>query len=429
MFKTFTKSFVGGGEFRELPDADYWLAREEHILSYLWQRKASVPRVNFKDNANKKLLLENVGESLDVLFNQFAHSNINSAITSQIIKKLLLAVDCIESIFDLGVLHLDIALRNIVSDDIYSDKVFLIDFSHALINGSRTQKPIPLVPTEILHHSLLFAALVADWDKFFVFSGQPTLKSPYDFMVSKELFERFWSDELQVQNLSTSHAVMCHGIGNLFIEVSECDFLSLKESIKLKELGEGLRNNSEVESLNKLIRAKQYLCEMIQIESNKNSEKTIIPNLYSSETKMAQTDDSNFENLEERVNDTQTYKYIELKSSLKEISAWIIISCQIWWIDLVVQISHTRISNSILLILFFIIFICVVAIFLSFFNAKLFARKTRMYALFFSMFGELIVLFFSQTSHMKIVWIWFPVLFAGAIASKLYLSIIKSNFS
>ena len=179
-----------GGEFRELPDAEYWLAREEHILSYLWLRKASVPRVNFKDNANKKLLLENVGESLDVVFKRGIQENDISNIALQINKKLLFSIDALEYIFDLGVLHLDIALRNLVTDDIYSDKVFLIDFSHSLIQGSRTQKPIPLVPTEGLHHPILLEALISDWNKFLVYSGQQTLSPPYDFTVSKDFFEQ-----------------------------------------------------------------------------------------------------------------------------------------------------------------------------------------------------------------------------------------------
>jgi hypothetical protein len=427
MLKTFTKSFEEGGEFRELPDAEYWLAREEHILSYLWLRKASVPRVNFKDNTNRKLILDNVGESLDVVFKRVIKEDSNSNIALQINKKLLYSINALEYIFDLGVLHLDIALRNLVTDDIYSDKVFLIDFSHSLIKGSRTQKPIPLVPTEELHHPLLLDALVSDWNKFLVYSGQQTLNPPYDFTVSKDFFERFWSDELQVQNLSASHSVMCHGIGNLLIEASKYDFLNQDHATTLKKMGNDLRNNSELESQIKLASTKKNLIEMIEFNSNKNSEKTIIPKFFSTESKVVHNIESDFVNTEVKPNGIQTNRYFEFGSFYKEILAWIITACQIWWVDLAVQISHSQIPESTLLLLFFVFFICATAIFFSYFNSKLFARKIRMCTLFLSICGEILVLVGIQTSHINISMVWLPVLITSAVTIQLYISTFKPN--
>ena len=164
MPQTFTKQFNSNGQFISLPNNSYWLSREEAILSYLHQTKASVPKVQLKNLLNNELVLENVGHSLAELLKNNKNSSYDE---NTIIAVALNIITALEEIFNLGVLHLDIALRNIATPNLRSEKVYILDFSHSLSLHNKLQKPIPLIPTEGLHHPMLVNSLLKDWNNYF----------------------------------------------------------------------------------------------------------------------------------------------------------------------------------------------------------------------------------------------------------------------
>ena len=65
---SFVKHYSSTGPFLNLPANNYWILREESILSYLEQRGAKVPKVYIKNTQDQSLTLEFVGESFYDLF-------------------------------------------------------------------------------------------------------------------------------------------------------------------------------------------------------------------------------------------------------------------------------------------------------------------------------------------------------------------------
>jgi hypothetical protein len=243
MTKDFIKTFGPEGRFLALPDNKYWLSREELILSYLHQRNAPVPRVEVKNLRDKSLTLENVGLSLDHLYLSQKEST-HSALL--IFQTILASIDAYKMLHQLGVLHLDIAARNIASTNDASGKIRLLDFSHALSLHNKLQKPLPLLPRDSLHHPLLAAALRQDWSSYFHHLQQPVPDLAGDFSISDEEFSAYWADELQVQALCGSQAVLCHGIGNFLYEMAQARILQshqkeclIRNARSLKALDEG----------------------------------------------------------------------------------------------------------------------------------------------------------------------------------------------
>lgn len=426
MKKTFTKTFDADGRFRELPDGDYWLAREEHILSYLWQRGAAVPRVNFKDNTNKKLVLEDVGQSLDVFFKQLIHQNSQRHIVSLFFEKLLLSVQALEDIFDLGVLHLDVALRNLTMTETQPNKVFVIDFSHALIRGSRTQKPIPLVPVEKLHHPRLVQALIDDWNTFLSFSGQPSLSAPYNLNISKESFARFWSDELTIQDLSATRAILCHGIGNLFFESSSYELLTGAQSDLLKVLGGTLRNQSESDAQHALVGVKREIREFLGDKAHADSDKTVIPKLSNS------SDRTNVPSAALKEVPAPEGRQLSGKTSdivtplLIEIAAWLLVAGQIWWVNFAIEVSRTRLSDSVLTWLISGTLISLLALVRSAFVRPNQRIKARMQAVLCILSTQGLVVLSMPTSKVNFISLWVPILAGSVLCLLIYLWLLAA---
>jgi len=228
MAEEFTKHFTVDGATSLLPDAGYWLSREESILTYLHQRNAKVPRVDIKNLTQKSLLMQDVGNSLFIEFTNSNRTNEFDYINQQILQSIKALVE----IFNLGVLHLDIALRNIATPGKGNDSIYILDFVHCLSAANKLQKPLPLLPVEKLHHPMLYKALKQDWEAYFNYFDKPQPILDKSLELSNQEFSAYWSNSINVQALSSQLAILCHGIGNLLDEVAK-NFLTSPQEINL----------------------------------------------------------------------------------------------------------------------------------------------------------------------------------------------------
>ena len=144
---TFIKRYNSTGPFLNLPANNYWILREESILSYLEQRGSKVPKVYIKDTQDQSLTLEFVGKSFHDIFIKSSDSN-----PKVLIECIRTATTELLKIFDLGVLHLDIAARNITFDSVGGNGVYVLDFAQSLSSNYVLQKPIPLIPQSNFQH-------------------------------------------------------------------------------------------------------------------------------------------------------------------------------------------------------------------------------------------------------------------------------------
>ena len=110
--------------FEKRFDNSYSYFREIQILTYLNQRGASVPMLMEGFSKEKMITMEFVGENL------YDQRNVLSFQT-----KLVVSLDLIRavySIYDLGIFHYDIALRNLTFKENETGKdtrLYVIDFS------------------------------------------------------------------------------------------------------------------------------------------------------------------------------------------------------------------------------------------------------------------------------------------------------------
>ena len=258
----FIKTYDGSGQFMNLPANSYWLLREETILSYLAQRDVQVPKVYLKNIESQSITLENVGTSFDALFIKSNDSNAKTLFQclNDACKELL-------KIFELGVLHLDIAARNITKKDGDEVKVYILDFSHAVCSNYVLEKPIPLLPKPQIQHPEFVNALKEDWIRFFEKNNQEIPDLDTNFDVNDQQFSNYWTNDLAIQNLTHSYSVLCHGLGGLLLEISESRILSSEDKIFLINLGQNLRFNEEISAKANL---QQTLIELQSYEPNVN---------------------------------------------------------------------------------------------------------------------------------------------------------------
>jgi hypothetical protein len=266
MNSKFIKNFNIEGQLSNLPDSDYWLSREESILTYLHQRGASVPKVQMKDLIRKSLTLQNVGTSLDIFFNGTNHQEIlkNSALQIYLSSILIL-----EELLSLGVLHLDIALRNIATPDPSKQDIYILDFIHALSSHSKLQKPLPLLPTEGLHHPLLIDALNSDWKTYFGFLGKETPKLDKTLSISNEEYSRYWIDLPEVQSLCEYHPILSHGLGNLASEMANSKNIEQSARELFLDFSRILKNLDQQESYLILADTKSNIASILGADSAK----------------------------------------------------------------------------------------------------------------------------------------------------------------
>ena len=432
MPQTFTKQFNSNGQFISLPNNSYWLSREEAILSYLHQRKASVPKVQLKNLLNNELVLENVGHSLAELLKNNQDSSYDE---NTIIAVALNTILALEEIFNLGVLHLDIALRNIATPNIGSENVFILDFSHSLSLHNKLQKPIPLIPTEGLHHPLLINSLSNDWKNYFSYFSIRNQKIDSTLVISDEEFTEYWPQSLSIQDLSTNKAVLCHGIANLLNEISITSLCSsylneyfLEISHKLRFLNEEDADFALSDAINSLKDKKNSLAVT-------RAEGTPIPNISFN------TSDKTNEGI--LIKQSRIPSSIQINASNKklpfdiqekwvsksnqfisEMTIWVILAINGWWINLIIEAAKIHLSDNLISSLIAGSFIFLVFFGISFFinpPKNFFLRAT---ALLIACLAELLLILSYTNNILSHFFLWIPSALIISIASIFLISTV-----
>ena len=181
--------------FEKKFDNSYSYFREIQILTYLNQRGASVPMLLEGFSKEKMVTMEFVGENL------YGQRNVLSFQT-----KLVVSLDLIQavySIYDLGILHYDIALRNLTSKNEAGKgfRLYVIDFSVSTSSIFKLQKPLWILPRLDKQHRVFVDAIRADWNNFFHFYDQKCPRNLNETTeVSRQNYENYW-----VENLSLIH--------------------------------------------------------------------------------------------------------------------------------------------------------------------------------------------------------------------------------
>lgn len=235
----FDKSYSRDGSLSFLPAPQYWLDREETILSYLRMRGCSVPKVIFKDAVNSTVRLEDVGQTLSGFICSSQDSD-----EQDIYWALLKSIEELQSIFLVGVLHLDISARNITVD-VQKNRVCILDFGHAIYTNLELLKPIPLIPTVGLHHKELYKSLMQDWNQYFSCVKKSLPKFNESLTINDQEFSNYWGQNFEVQKLVRNQGILVHGIANLIEEVCKCYARPLRHNDQMIEYANRLKNLSE----------------------------------------------------------------------------------------------------------------------------------------------------------------------------------------
>ena len=222
--------------FEKSFDNSYSYFREIQILTYLNQRSAPVP-VLLEGFAKEKIItMEFVGENLYDQRNILSFKN-----------KLVVSLDLIQavcSIYDLGIFHYDIALRNLTSKNETGKgfRLYVIDFSVSTSSIFKLQKPLWILPRLDKQHKVFVDAISADWNNFFNFYDKKYPKDLNEIIeVSRKNYENYWVDNLYVERIRSPLSVIFHNVSFALEEL----FASNTAEIKKHNLGEsiyGLRN-------------------------------------------------------------------------------------------------------------------------------------------------------------------------------------------
>ena len=222
--------------FEKSFDNSYSYFREIQILTYLNQRSAPVPVLLEGSSKEKIITMEFVGENLYDQRNVLSFKN-----------KLVISLDLIQAvyfIYDLGILHYDIALRNLTSKNETGKgfRLYVIDFSVSTSSIFKLQKPLWILPRLDKQHKVFVDAISADWNNFFNFYDKKYPKGFNEIVeVSKQNYENYWIDNLYVERIKSPLSVIFHNVSFALEEL----FASNTVEIKKHNLGEsiyGLRN-------------------------------------------------------------------------------------------------------------------------------------------------------------------------------------------
>ena len=428
----FIKHYNPSGPFIDLPANSYWLLREESILSYLSQRGMSVPKVYLKNIEEQSITLEHVGISFDKLF---ISSNKESAI--HFFQYIHTAVNELIKIFNSGILHLDIAARNICLNKNLNNKVFILDFSHCISSNYVLQKPIPLLPQENIQHPMLVEALKKDWSDFYCKSGLEVPNLDQNFDVDNNLFSNYWVDDLYVQKLQNSFAVLSHSVGQFYLEMSAAQILSKDDKIFLINLGQNLRFNEESFAESNLHQSLRELENYSPTTSKVYPSETQIPNVVADQGEGA-TSQSLIKKFPQ--NQIVQKKFDTNTSQLKStpvkgkdgifffLFIWFLLLSNGYWIDFVVTETKLILSDWVIYLLIIMSF-CICIIFLLSIFKKNFLEKisTDILYLFFFIEAFLTAYLFSNFYNHSITWL--PSLLVSILIFILYLykKLIKNH--
>ena len=193
----------------------YAMLHEQQVLDYLNQRHAPVPKVIVSHLEQSYLDMDHGGKDLQAWIQDTRPS------PQSLSKALSLAVQAAMRVAELGVWHVDIALRNFVIQDAENSEptVLLIDFSNAISQQFPLQKPLWMLPTA-QQHPLLRQSLILDWQAFY---ARHQLPSPthWDqaFDVPVKLYQEDWTCGLQVEAISNRWCILAHSLGQMILQV------------------------------------------------------------------------------------------------------------------------------------------------------------------------------------------------------------------
>jgi tRNA A-37 threonylcarbamoyl transferase component Bud32 len=453
--KTFIKSYKQNGQILDLPANSYWLLREDSILSYLNQRGARVPKVLLKNIEDQSITLEYVGESFEQLF---LYSK-NESSTS-LFKCILSAASELLKIFELGVLHLDIAARNLTRKNAVINDIYILDFAHSISSNYSLQKPIPLLPQSQKQHPYLVDALKADWNLFFTQSKIQIPNLDEKFEVDNQLFSDYWIEHLAVQNLQGSYAVLSHGLGQLLLEMSSSHIISRDDRIYLINLGQNLcyieNKAAEISIENALIDLKLYSEKLSSLSNNSITEIPIVTNLQNidasnnyaelnqpievNNNQKLIVDDhpvpiltkpNNFDLLKKDISthnsvffkseNTQTVQlpFENTRHALALTSlTWFFLICHIFWLDFIIREIRLQLSNWLLYTIFGFAFLMATLVLATILNGRI--RKAFMLD-FPSLFliCQIIVTGFVSTKTQ-----WHPLIWAPSSIVFLFIAVL-----
>jgi hypothetical protein len=440
MDKQFIKNFSNEGKLSSLPDSDYWLSREEMILTNLYLRGGAVPKVQIKNLIDKSLTLQNAGLSLDEYFTNSAFPKISGGLGYQI---FLTSITKLRALFNLGTLHLDVALRNIASPDLSTNELYILDFIHALSEHNQLQKPLPLIPTPGLHHPILIEALEADWKTYFSNLGEPCPKLDKSLTISNQKFCEYWVSTTQVQPLYKNLALLSHGIGNLAIEFAHSPNLEDCNKKLFQDLGLMMRNLDEGDAVkifeyveNTIEEAMAYF-ESIPfyltnatpipiVQKNNNSANSIegdINHHYLS---------PKLSNPDEKKITSQMTPLKPSPESLKRWSSflvfivyWSLVVLNIYLIDTIVVYKKIMFSNEIILLIIIAGVIIPLGLCLSVFQQEKRRNYSQRIFLMLAVLTQFAVISSFPSPIYNQIWTWIPPLLIGTCA--LLINFMKKN--
>ena len=194
--------------FEKRFDNSYSYFREIQILTYLNQRGAPVPILMEGSAKEKVITMEFVGENL------YGQRNVLSFQT-----KLVVSLDLIQAvytIYDLGICHYDIALRNLTFKENETGKgfrLYVIDFSVSTSSIFKLQKPLWILPRLDKQHRVFVDAVSADWNNFFHFYDKKFPQNLNDIVeVPRQNYENYWVENLNVERIKSPLSVIFHNV-------------------------------------------------------------------------------------------------------------------------------------------------------------------------------------------------------------------------
>jgi len=195
----------------------YEHAREQQILEYVGQRQGPVPPVVLSHAENGYLDMHHGGTNLHQWLKGGEVSN------QAALHVVANALSAIIATAQMGVWHIDIALRNFVVQDHDGHclpTVWLIDFGNAICPHFALQKPLWMLP-HAEQHPELQKALIQDWQSFY---NRNNLAHPPDwhapFNVSKEMYDKDWSHGFQVESMALRWCITAHGASKTLLQAA-----------------------------------------------------------------------------------------------------------------------------------------------------------------------------------------------------------------
>ena len=223
--------------FEKIFDNSYSYFREIQILTYLNQRGAPVPVLKEGFAKDKIITMEYVGVNLHDQKNVLSLQN-----------KLAVSLNLIQavcSIYELGILHYDIALRNLTSkenDTGAGSSLYVIDFSVSTSSLFKLQKPLWILPRLDKQHKVFVDAISKDWRNFFNFYDKKYPKNLNEnIKVSRQDYENYWVESLNVERINWPLSVIFHNVSFALEELFASNATELK-SYNLKESINALKN-------------------------------------------------------------------------------------------------------------------------------------------------------------------------------------------